>query len=274
MKYLGYFKTRQEAMKALADYNENPFDLASREITFAELYERWCKIKYKDKPVLRIYTAAYKKLEPLHNMKFSEIRKRHIQGVIDGCETGWQSKSHMKSLCGQMFKFAIDQEVVTTNYAALVELPNKSQSEIHKPFTHEEIQILWQNTDSFGVRIALILCYTGLRPSELLEIKTADVNLEEKFMRGGMKTSAGKNRVIPIADKILPFISGMYNSANEYLVTKNGKPMYYEIFRHTVWKNDKILQSLPTKHLPHDDITNRIYTHKTIQQLIDAINRI
>ena len=26
-KYLGYYKTRQEAMKALADYNENPFDL-------------------------------------------------------------------------------------------------------------------------------------------------------------------------------------------------------------------------------------------------------
>ena len=75
-KYLGYFKTRQEAMKALADYNENPFDLAAREITFADLYERWCKVKYKDKPVLGIYTAAYKKLEPLHNMKFSEIRKR------------------------------------------------------------------------------------------------------------------------------------------------------------------------------------------------------
>ena len=35
-----------------------------REITFADLYERWCKVKYKDKPVLGIYTAAYKKLEP------------------------------------------------------------------------------------------------------------------------------------------------------------------------------------------------------------------
>ena len=111
-----------------------------------------------------LYSEFIRQLEPLNNMKFSEIRKRHIQGVIDGCETSWQYKSHMKSLCVQMFKFAIDQEVVTTNYAALVELPNKAQSEIHKPFTQEELQILWQNTDSFGVRIALILCYTGLRP--------------------------------------------------------------------------------------------------------------
>ena len=115
-------------------------------------------------------------------------------------------------------------------------MPNKVQSEIHKPFTQEELQILWQNTDSFGVRIALILCYTGLRSLELLEIKTADVNLQKKFMRGEMKTSAGRNRVIPIADKILPFISGMYNSQNEYLVTKNRKPMYCEIFGNTAWK--------------------------------------
>jgi len=301
-KYLGYFKTRQEAMKALADYNENPFDLASREITFADLYERWCKVKYKDKPVLRIYTAAYKKFEPLHNMKFSEIRKRHIQGVIDNCKTGWQTKSHMKSLCAQMFKFAIDQEIVATNYASLVELPKAKQSEIHKPFTKEELKILWNNADDFGVRIALILCYSGLRPSELLKMKTADVNLQEKFMRGGIKTAASKNRLIPIADKIFPFISEMYNPENEYLLMINGKPLYYEKFKYIFWKHNAVLNSLPTKHLPHDgrhtcatvmddaevplkirqlilghtskDITNRVYTHKTLQQLIDAINQI
>ena len=47
-KYIGYFKTRQEAIKALADYNENPFDLATKKITFAEVFERWQKVKYKD----------------------------------------------------------------------------------------------------------------------------------------------------------------------------------------------------------------------------------
>ena len=235
-------------------------------------------------------------------MKFSEIRKRHIQSVFDERNTGWQSKSHMKSLCKQIFTYAIDQELVATNYASLVELPTKAQSEKHKPFTREELQKMWQHTSDFGVRIALILCYTGLRPSELLKIKTANVNLQEKFMRGGMKTAAGKNRVIPIADKILPFISAMYNPKHEYLVTENRKPMDYQKMRQQIWERSKILQSLPTKHLPHDgrhtcatmmddaevplkiqqlilghsspNITNQVYTHKTIQQLIDAINRI
>ena len=82
-KYLVYFKTRQEAMKALADYNENLFDLASSEITFYNLYERWCKVKYKNKPVSAGYTSAYKKFVPLYDTPFHEIRKRHIQSVID-----------------------------------------------------------------------------------------------------------------------------------------------------------------------------------------------
>ena len=165
------------------------------------------------------------------------------------------------------------------------------QSEIHKPFTKEELQILWNNTDDFGVRIVLILCYSGLRPSELLKMKTADVNLKEKFMRGGIKTAASKNRLIPIADKILPFISEMYNPQNDYLLMKDGKSLYYEKFKDIFWRHNAILNSLPTKHLPHDgrhtcatmmddaevplkirqlilghtskDITNRVYTHKT-----------
>lgn len=116
-KYLGYYKTRQEAMKALADYNENPFDLATREVTFAELYEKWAKVKFKDKPILDIYKAAYKNLAALHDLKFADIRKRHIQVVIDSCSLGYVSKQKMKVLCNQLFKYAIDQEIVTTNFA-------------------------------------------------------------------------------------------------------------------------------------------------------------
>ena len=103
--------------------------------------------------------------------KFADIRKRHIQGVID-------------------------LEIVTTNFATLVELPPHEQSEIHKPFSEEELKILWAHTDDFVVRLVLILCYTGLRPKELLEMKTADVNLDGRYMKGGIKTAAGKNRVI------------------------------------------------------------------------------
>ena len=298
-KYLGYYKTRQEAMKALADYNENPFDLMAQDVTFADIYERWAKTKYKDNPVIGVYVAAYKNLSALHNMRFSDIRKRHIQTVIDNCPLGYQSKSHMKTLCNQLFNYAIDQELTKTNYAALVKMPPNKQSEIHKPFTPAELEILWQNTAEVGVKVALILCYTGLRPTELLEMKTANVHLAERYMQGGIKTSAGTNRIIPIAKKILPFISELYNPQSETLEIKDSQKIVktYQQLKKLFEKNPLLKQ-----HLPHDgrhtcatlmddaeiplkirqlilghssqDITSRVYTHKTLQQLIDAIDKI
>ena len=180
-------------------------------------------------------------------MKFIDIRKRHIQGVIDKCCAGWQSKSHMKSLCSQLFKYAVDLEIVSTNFASLVELPIKEQSQIHQPFSADELKILWQNQNDFGAKMALILCYTGLRLTELLQIKIADVDLKQKIMRGGIKTAAGKNRVIPIADKILPFIVKLLNPKNEHLVTDNGKVLNYPSFRQKYWEKSEVLNSLPTK---------------------------
>ena len=304
-KYLGYYKTRQEAIKALVDYNENPFDLMEKDVTFADVYQRWASLKFKDKPVLGIYTAAYKSLAAIHALRFADIRKRHIQTIIDSSPLGRQSKAHMKSLCSQLFDFAIDQELVKVNFAALVKLPPAEQSQIHQPFTPAELDALWQNLSDTGAQIALILCYTGLRPTELLEIKTANVNLPERYMTGGKKTAAGKNRIIPLAKKILPLIERMYNPDAEYLVVspRDNKPVltYARLVSH-FWKNSPALKSLPTKHLPHDgrhtcatlmdnaevplkirqlilghssqDITSRVYTHKTIQQLIDAIDLI
>ena len=96
-----------------------------------------------------------------------------------------------------LFKYAIDMEITATNFASLVELPQKEQSQIHQPFTADELKILWQNTNDFAARIALILCYTGMRPTELLQMKTANIDIENRIMCGGIKTAASKNRVIP-----------------------------------------------------------------------------
>lgn len=298
-KYIGFYRTRAEALNALANYNQNPFDVDLRKLTFAEVYEQWCKSKFKDEPVKSVYVAAYKHLATLHGMRFSEIRKRHIQAVIDNCPLGTQSKEHMKTVCGQMYKYAIDMEIVATNYASLVELPAKEASTIHKPFTPVELETLWQNVGDFAVKVALILCYTGLRPSELAQIKTTDVHLAERYMRGGMKTAASKNRVIPIAEKLLPLIESLYDPANEYLLNLDGEPLEnVQNLRNRVWDKCPLLKD----HLPHDgrhtcatlldnaevpkkiqqlilghsaqDITGKVYTHKTTAQLIAAINRI
>ena len=38
---IGYYPTQKEALQALADYNANPYDIATDTITFEEVYEKW-----------------------------------------------------------------------------------------------------------------------------------------------------------------------------------------------------------------------------------------
>ena len=302
-KYLGYYEKRTDAIAALVDYHQNPYDFGASKATFQDVYEKWCKLTYEDNnlDVPKSYAAAFKRLGGLHHMVFADIRKRHMQGELDHCKLGYSTKKNMKTLCNKLYKLAIDCELVATNFATNIELPPKEESTIHHPFTPKELRMLWKHQDELGVQYALVYCYTGLRPTELLKITTDNVHLDEHYMMGGMKTAAGKNRVIPIADKIMPIITSWYNPDEEYLCIdpRDGRPfLNYDRLREHVWKRCELL----AQHLPHDgrhtcatlldnaeinlkviqlilghrsaDITHRVYTHKTIKQLVTAINKI
>ena len=300
-KYLGYYKKRQEALEALQIYNKSPYDLETHKLTFADIYQKWAQERYKDDPVPNTYTSAFKHASALNDMQFTNIRAYHIQDVIDTCKLGYSTKKNIRILISQLYKFCIIHEICNTDYAKLTKLPPAVESRVHKPFTRNEIDLLWQHIDDIGARFALVYIYTGMRPTELLKIKIKDVHLNESYMMGGMKTAAGINRAIPIHNRISPFIKDWYNDSNEYLVmnSSDGKPMLnYDRLRMYVWQRSPILRAMD--HKPHDgrhtcatllddagvnkkviqlilghksrDITHRVYTHKTLTQLIDGIN--
>lgn len=302
-RYLGYFATRKEAMEALDTYNRSPYNLDARGITFGDLYEKWTEWEYKDDSTPQGYAAAYNNYSAIHGMIWADIKIDAVQDCIDRCPLGYSSKKNMKTLLNKMTKYSDRLELPHREIVSLIRLPEKTLSRIHQPFTAKEIETLWSHQDDLGARFALIYIYTGLRPTELLRIKTENVHLEKRYMMGGMKTAAGKNRVIPISEKIVDLIAALYHEDKEYLVIddRDGKPMNtYDRLNEHVWKRSAVLK--PMKHLPHDgrhtcatllsnagidlktiqlilghaskDITNQVYTHKTIQQLVDAINQI
>lgn len=91
--------------------------------------------------------------------------------------------------------------------------------QIHDRYSDEEIKTLWSKLYEINnVDIILIMIYTGLRPTELLEILTENVHLEEKYMIGGIKTDAGNDRIIPLNDKIIPLIKNRYDPNKKYLI--------------------------------------------------------
>ena len=231
-KCIGYAKTKKEAIELLVKYNANPYDIDLSNITFEELYNKWLptrKDKLSKKGLLR-YTNAYKYYEPLKKEKFVDIKYQHIQKIVDDCQYSYYIKSDIKSLYNQLYDHAIFLEVpVNKNYAENVDIGEKEVSDLHSDFTEQEIEKLWNNTHIDFVGAILIMIYTGLRPTELLLMK--DVNLEEGYMRGGIKTKNGINRIIPINKKI-------YNFVVEYIVSGKLKISYSSFKR----KFDKVMK--------------------------------
>lgn len=245
------------------------------------------------------YKFGYKYCEPLWNIPVKDVKTAQLQVIIDGCGLAVPSKNIIKVCMNGVFRFALANDLVEKNYAELIIMPKETKSQIHKPFTDEELDLLWKNKDDPDVQMVLILIYTGMRPTELLKIENCNVHLEEKYMIGGIKTENGIERIIPIADKIMPIIKSLYNPEFKFLVTHSfGHPYTYQGWR-PFW--DNAMDKLKMDHLPHDgrhtcgtrldnagininitknilghgggDVTT-VYIHKNARQLIEAINKI
>ena len=303
-KIIGYFVERSEAMIALAKYNDSPYDVDNKNITFSEIYQMWSKEKFPkmSNSTVKGHTTAYNKCSKLYDMKFKQIRKMHMQRAID--ENGhlsYQTQSKIKVLCSHLFKFAIENDITDKDYSQFLEIKEMTTTVERLPFSNEEIEKLWNNIDVPYVDTLLIMIYSGMRIGELLKVKHTDIDIENRIIIGGLKTKAGKNRAIPIHHRILPIITELMNKNEEYLLLSvKGKQISYNNYILRIFP--PIMKHLQMSHLPHDcrhttatmldnagvssttvkkilghsasDVTERVYTHKTYKQLVEAIDKI
>lgn len=232
LKPEGYFKTYNEAYAALVEYNRNPYDL-NLDITLSELYEKWSSEHLRDvaESSRRNVSYAWRYCSELYNMRAKDVRAYHIKGVMEngtvinhGVEhtASPYTKGRIKSLFNMMFDYALEHEIVSTNYARTFEISKdiiKERDTVkkeHIPYTDEEIKKLWEYSNRLEwVDVILIQCYSGWRPQELGLIRIADVDLENGFFRGGIKTDAGIDRLVPIHSRIKSFVEKHYQKALE-----------------------------------------------------------
>ncbi|MCI8926384.1 MAG: tyrosine-type recombinase/integrase [Lachnospiraceae bacterium] len=318
-KYLGYFeRTKQgktDAQNLLAQYNAGTAiklpRAASSCPTFKEIADIWLTkhlrhIQAKKGEVSnqlnRSYNAAIQKCSSIHGKRIDAVKYQDVQDIADSVSSmSISSVTNLKTVLFGIFDLARKQKYISENFIKDVDFLYKSKEDkIHSSFTRDEVVLLWEKISIENIRIILILVYTGMRVEELLSIKTVDVHLDEKYMIGGVKTAAGKKRIIPIADKVYPFIEELYNGQNVYLLSHGGKRYTYNRFIECVWT--PAMEYLNMEHLPHDTrytcasmmdrakvndnskktilghakegITNRIYVEKDLQDLLTAINMI
>ena len=311
--YLGSYPNRSEALRALSDYNLIPKQSIQNNntLTFTDVYEKWSSEHFQNivPSACRTWKSAYNHSKPLHNMLIKDIRVADLEHTIQSADIGSATKGRMKSLYNLMYRYALKYDIVDKNYAELCNSVKPGERIITRiPFSVEEIKQLWDAKNSLPfVDMILIGIYTGFRPQELATLKADNIHINERYIIGGNKTTAGKNRIVPIHHSILPIVRESLDKSKEInshtlffdTSSQTGPTMNYDKYKH---RFDKIMNSLEMKHRPHDtrhtfitlakhykideyvlkrivghaitDVTESTYTHRNISDLINEIEKI
>lgn len=284
LKPKAYFPTYNQAYEALVEYNRNPYDIDT-DITMQELFEKWSEFKlkeYNNPSSFRAIDAGWKYCTQIYNMRVKSVSARHLKGCIENgtvMETRGKKrglvknaspnmKQTIKSMFNQLFDYAVEYEICSSNPARTFELSKKTTDEIknsikpHLIFSEGELNMLWTNLGKYPhIDWILIQCYMGWRPQEMGLIKLQEINIDKLYIQSGMKTDAGKMRIVPIHSKIVSLIKSNMEVANssgsEYLLSDKGithsgsNRITYDKY---AYRFNKVIESLnmDKNHRPHD----------------------
>lgn len=331
IKNLGSFKTKGDASRALAEYLKHPFNVDDKDVTFSQLYERWYADFMTDENKSFEYRikSAYKYCSSIYDKKVRDITVLdmkdciykgtviEVRGKFKGQKkyASPQTKESIKMLFNRVLGYATEARLIERNYAKDFSLDKKVTQEKEKnhkakvPFSKEQMDKLWSSIEFVPFADMIVYaCYSGWRPTELVLLKVDDVDLENGFIKGGIKTPWAKNRLVPIHPLVRPIVEKYYNEAkevgSEYLFNdttkKKGLGLSYDQYlsrfnnvmatlkfskeitphytRHTFISkaksrsanmNEYILKRIVGHRI--GDITEYVYTHRDLEDLKDEM---
>lgn len=288
--------------KILGKYTQSQRELADQK-TFEDVFKEFYLWKFKKEYTTkrgkrtsseRSYRAAFKNCSKLHKNPFRALTTDDLQKTMDECaEKGLKHSSLelVKNLYTQMYKYADANDLCDKKYSDYVKIGIPDDDEHGVPFSDEDLKILWAHKENDIIKVLLINCYSGFRISEFINL---EINLEERYFRGGLKTDAGRNRYVPIHSAIFPLV--------EYMVEKYSCILFCSVddFREKMYETLDMLGI--EKHTPHDcrhtfnmlcdeykvnerdkklmlghafsDVTNKVYLHRSIKNLNAEIEKI
>lgn len=307
---LGYFETYAEALSCLADYNKTQCNKIN--YTLAELYEEWSETAYNklSKSTEDCYKAAWKNFKPIEKNKVKYIKTADFQFLIDSnSDKSFSSLHKIKLLAGLLEKYAMQNDIIDKNYAEFVELPTEEKEE-KNPFSMDDLKKLIKGAEAnvLWSRDILILCLSGWRIAEYLELTKENYIPDLNAFKGGKKTKNGKNRIVPVHSMVDKYVKIKLNNISQYVTYREDSisqyvivtPNYFRKYcfqqtldalgikgkfsphstRHTFatlchhFGVDPIVTKQLLGHSKGDTVTEKVYTHISNEDLRAGIEKI
>jgi len=264
--------------------------------TFADVYQQYYDWKYGESAAkklsqssVRCTTAAFKRLSVLHDREMTSITLDELQAVVNSDQGSQASIELMITLIKQMYRYAIPRHLCAEDVGRYIQLPAMQGDEHGVPFSDEELCTIWQRRSDATAQALLIMCYSGFRVSAY---KTIEVNLDEMYFRGGVKTKSSKDRIVPIHSGIADMVPGpgldllrmsqsaIRNRMDAFLEQAGIERHTPHDCRHTfsrLCEKYEVREADRKRMLGHSfgqDITNSIYGHRTAEELRAEIEKI
>ncbi len=261
------------------------------ELTFAQVYDHFFEWKYGEHAAKKLSVqsrnstiAAFKNCSQIHDRIFRDLRLDDLQKCLDECTLKKSSVELIAMVIKQVYKFAKPRDLCGEDYSQYLVIPDGEEDEHGIPFTDLELRWLWERQDNPNIELLLIMCYSGFRISAY---RNLEVNMDQWYFKGGVKTDAGKGRIVPIHTAIRPLVKKRMDRDGVMLRVL---PNTFRVALKSALRPLKVL------HTPHDcrhtfsalcekygvkeadrkrmlghsfgsDITNGIYGHRTLEEL-------
>ena len=293
------FHTKKEALAFLQSEKEGK---SYEKIIVEQVYQMILpELQMLSKSKQIAYHIAYRRIFPLKYRVISEIRLPEMQRLLDDAPGSFYPKRDVKALLRKIFRYAVINGWCEKDYTQYLRLP-PCQEPKKQSYTEDDLARMWDgyshaeagSTSRLILASALIMVYTGMRTVEMLSAKKGDVHFKEHYLTCGIKTTTGKNRLIPICQKIEPVLREVYMASRDRLIPY-GHNLFYEKYkevmanlhvsplppgccRHTF--NTRLAKkgvqpAVIQKAAGHKDYKTTIgYTHMDIRDVLDAVNKL
>lgn len=306
---IGSFACYAEAIAFLVEYNKNPHIYSPSQITFAELYHLMAAERYPKlaQSTINNYKAAYRYCNDIQDKHFVELRISDLQGCIKGASAkgvGYATQKKLRQLLHHVYSYAVKYEFIpaSADITRYIDIDKHKAKYAKNPFNTRQlnrVRALLDTDLSKWAMCVVMMCYCGTRPSEFIAIQKQDVKLRQRyFIVRDSKTEAGRNRLVPISRKVLPYFEYWMSQQGKTLIAdEEGNKLNYHRFRS---RFDKVMKASRCKHTPHEcrhtcatwldnkgandvaikkilghacqGITKSVYTHKGLRELKKAID--
>lgn len=188
----------------------------------------------------------------------------------------FRTAKKIKTLMGDMFKFAVNNGDISTNPLANVIVPKYDENHGEAITLEEEkhlVDFLIESRDKY-VQAYVFLMYTGMRIGELASAKLENgwISLTSEKVRFGLKDKIRHVPVSPMLAKVLPYIDVqlitsikrdvLIRHIKTYLPDRTTKDLRHTfITRCRECKIQREITSVWSGHISDNSMTTKVYTH-------------